>query len=175
MTKPDKIIFLDIDGPMIPGTSYLENRFASLHQEFCPRCIMVLKKILEKSEAKVVFNSTHNLHLEKTTHIPGLLNVWKEHFDMDVLHPSIKTNYPNPTKTWLVPEGHKPTRRLIAIYEWLHDNYDMDKSNQVLWIAFDDEKIDHKRAFTVNFDAGLTIAEYNHAARYLHFKDMLIL
>ena len=50
--------------------------------------------------------------------------------------------------------------RLTAINEWLARN----KTDQMLWVALDDVKIDHKRAILVDFDAGLTLREYNEAA-----------
>jgi len=172
----DKIIFLDIDGPMIPGTHYLVNKMASFEQDFCPRCVMVLRKILEKSNAKVVFNSTHNLHLypDKKIGMPGLLTAFEQYDLTKYLHPSIKTVYPAQTRSDLVPRDCTPSPRLIAIYEWLHNHYDMSEPNRVLWIAFDDEKIDHKRAITVDFDAGLTMKEYDHAGKYLNFSTLMI-
>ncbi len=169
----DKIIFLDIDGPMIPGTMYLEDPFCSMHQTFDPRSVMILKKIIEKAgDVKIVFNTAHNNTLEKTRHSPGLLNVWHEHGFDDYLHKDCKTTYPNPMKDYLVPDDKEITRRLVAIYEWLNDHYDITQPNQVLWIAFDDEPIDHKRACTVDFDTGLSVKEFNHAAKYLNFQHL---
>ena len=59
----DKIIFLDIDGPMIPYTSFLFNPHASFDQVLDDRCCRVLHKIIEASGAKIVFNTTHNTML----------------------------------------------------------------------------------------------------------------
>lgn len=40
----EKIIFLDIDGPMIPYTSFLFNRHASWEQVLDERCVAVLRR-----------------------------------------------------------------------------------------------------------------------------------
>lgn len=174
----DKIIFLDIDGPMIPAVHFLTNCNASFDQDFDPRCVMVLKKILKETNAKIVFNSTHNLHLHKTEYMPGLLNMWNRSFwNPEVgnyLHDDNVTTYPNPTRYELIPAGRNPSRRLCAIFEWLHGHYDISEANSVLWIAMDDVMIDDERAFLIDFDEGIGIKAYDHAAKYFSFSGMLV-
>jgi len=150
---PQKIIFLDIDGPMIPDTSFLFNVNCSFEQELDERCVKILRRIVDDSKAKIVFNSTHNAALYESTHYVGLLKRFVEAGFKDDIHETLCTAYPEIT-------------RMEAITKWLSD-YGED---QCLWVAFDDEKIDHKRAFLVDQDTGLGLRAYIHAANYLHFK-----
>lgn len=164
MSKPEKIIFLDIDGPMIPNTSFLFDRHASWRQVLDDRCIKVLHKILEKSEAKIVFNTTHNLMLEErgeigdTTYTPGLLQRFYDAGFKDYIHKHHSTQYPS-----------------ISRYDAIIDWRERHSKEQDLWVAFDDVKIDHKRAYLTNPDLGIGFGEYNHAAKYLMFKGFSVL
>jgi len=195
MGKPDKIIFLDIDGPMIPATKYLDDRMASFNQNLDERCVMVLKKIIEKSDAQIVFNSTHSNMLELTKNKttgevvwPGLVDQFiKAGFNGDI-HPSVSTEYPQIGYTGFnhdlfdqynidlsecasrhqSPEHHP---RMAAILSWL-EKY---KTDQMLWVALDDVYIPHKRAYTVSYDDGIGIEAYNHCAQYLNYRDFLYL
>lgn len=174
----DRIIFLDIDGPMIPAVHFLTNCNASFDQDFDPRCVMVMKKIIGKvPDVKIVFNSTHNLHLYKTDYMPGLLNMWNRSFwnaaDGNHLHDDNVTSYPNPSRYDLIPDGRTNSRRLCAIYDWLHGHYDIDMPDSVSWIAFDDVVIDDDRAFLIDFDDGIGMKAYDHAAQYLNFRGMM--
>lgn len=161
---PDKIIFLDIDGPMIPSTQYLFDTHASYDQSFNDTCVRVLKLILEKSEAKLVINSTHNNMWEKETDRqgkeiwPGLLNVLIQHELDPFLHDDPRTVYPG-------------IDRLSAIKMWL----DKNKTEHMLWVALDDAKIEHKRAFEVDFTHGIGLDAYNHCAHYLIYRPFNVL
>lgn len=155
---PDKVIFLDIDGPMIPYTSFLFNNMASFDQELDTRCVAVLRKIIDASGAKIVFNTTHNRHLHQEDGFPGLINQFVAAGFGDDLHEDMHTVYPD-------------VDRLTAINEWL----DRNKTDNMLWVALDDVKIDHKRAFLVNADHGIGIDAYNHCAKWLMFKTFVVL
>jgi len=149
-----KIIFLDIDGPMIPTRAYLFHPHASLDQELDPICVRVLRKILDDTGAQVVFNTTHNLMLEADSSSgswPGLLNQFAKHGFIAgrELHPISSTVFP------------RVDDRLSAIRHWLINNY------TETWVALDDVHLDDSRAFTVDPDHGIGFNEYQHCLRFL--------
>lgn len=49
-----RIIFLDIDGPMIPGTRYLINRSCSFDRDFPAETIAVINEVCHRTGAKIV-------------------------------------------------------------------------------------------------------------------------
>ena len=182
MKQPEKFIFLDIDGPMIPATSFLSNPTASFEQELDPRCVMVLKKIIEKSGAKIVFNTTHSnaLYPNQSEHFPGLLVQFRKAGLGDDIAEAPATTFPEIGYTGFdesmfdgIDWGDTPQRyqfphqhpRMAAIFKYLLD-YDPDDT--ATWIALDDVKIPHERAFTVSYDHGIGIDAYDHAAEYLN-------
>ncbi|PHS02822.1 MAG: hypothetical protein COA78_20490 [Blastopirellula sp.] len=162
----DKIIFLDIDGPMIPTTSILLDRNASWSQTLDGRCVRVLHLILKKSGAKVVFNSTHNRMLydepegllkimeEDGVSSPGLVKRFIDAGFEDYLHSEVCTIYPD-------------LDRLAAINLWLSEN---GSTEDTLWVAFDDVFLNDDRAYLTSYSLGIGSGEYNHAAFYLGFK-----
>ena len=81
----------------------------------------VLKRILDESKARIVFNTTHNRYLYKKENSPGLLERFNENGLKDYIHPSLKTDFPDGTD-----------RRIEAIEKWLDSNI-VDK-----WCCFDD-------------------------------------
>lgn len=155
----EKVIFLDIDGPMIPYTSFLFNVHASFDQELDTRCIKVLKKIIEESNAYIVFNTTHNrmLYPSQQDKIPGLINQFEQHGLGDRIHKTVCTVYPD-------------TDRLTAIRHWLSSN-----NPDANWVALDDVKINHDRACLVDADLGIGMREYNHCAQWFGYKPFLAL
>jgi hypothetical protein len=46
------ILFLDIDGPMIPARSFIFNHLASINQELDETCVKILFKIIEENNIK---------------------------------------------------------------------------------------------------------------------------
>ena len=156
----DKIIFLDIDGPMIPYTSFLFNPHASFDQVLDDRCCRVLHKIIEASGAKIVFNTTHNTMLYPTDgyKTPGLINQFEAAGFGPHIHETLCTSYPS-------------YDRKTCIMEWLHKNSSKDRQ----WVAIDDVKIDHERAYLTDADLGIGIGEYNHCAKWLGFKSFFVM
>ncbi len=125
----------------------------------------VLHKIIEDSGAKIVFNTTHNMHLEESTttngfKIPGLLNSFRDAGFEDHIHEKVNTNFK-------VGGRNRLDDRLEAIKEFNMENL----KDQDLWVAFDDCAIDHKRAYLTDFDHGIGLGEYLHAQHYLQFKS----
>lgn len=149
----NKYLFLDVDGPLIPDTSFLFHSNASYDQIFDERCVAVVKKVLDDSGAWLVMNTTHNLHWEPDRIAPGLKPQLHKCGLGKYLHKSPRTIYPE-------------LDRLTAIMKWMNDNADKHD----LWVAFDDAPIDHKRAYRTSESLGVGIGEYNHAQRLLMFK-----
>lgn len=160
------IIFLDVDGPMIPGTARLLNNFASPSQILDDRCVAVLHKIVKDFDAQIVFNSYHNLALygpfalfEGDT--PGLVQRFIDAGFEEYIHPSVNTVFPE-------VNIHFTSRisRIGAIIDWLNKHPESVDS----WVAFDDEYINHQRAYQVNESYGIGLDEYKHARKW--FKKM---
>lgn len=147
-----KIIFLDIDGPMIPMTSYIFNRNASWQQELDSRSVEILHHIVKKSGAYIVFNSTHSRMLEADLAVnsPGLIQRFKDAGFSNYLHMDICTKYPD------IP-------RLKAIEEWLSRHPEVTR-----WVALDDAEILDERAFLVNPNYGIGFNEVQHCFYYLN-------
>ena len=143
-----KIIFLDIDGPMIPLRSYIWDRNASWKQLLDPMCVKVLRAVIDETGAKIVFNTTHNTMLEATNSSPGLIARFVEHGFKDDLHEDLRTIYP-------------ATDRKTSIMEWLH------RHPTETWVAFDDAKIVDERAFLTDATHGIGWNEYQHARKHL--------
>lgn len=60
MAETNKVIFLDIDGPTIPASYFLVDNMASWNRRFPDTTVAVIKRLCERTGAKVVFNTTHN-------------------------------------------------------------------------------------------------------------------
>lgn len=152
-----RIIFLDIDGPMIPAVFYLQNSNPSYTQELDPRSVAVIKFICEKSRAKIVFNTTHNRYLHAQDHSPGLIRRFEDAGLGEYLfYEDICTSYPDMS-------------RAKAIGEWLSRHADAE------WVALDDCKIDHPRACLVDGQVGIGFAEIDFCAGVFGFERPIIL
>lgn len=153
----DKVIFLDIDGPMIPATMFLINRMASWEREFPATTIAVINRLCENTGAKVVFNTTHN------TSIVGVKDIEEAMVDAgfkrEHLHPSdLKTEYP------VVPRDQ-------AVIRWLADHPEVTH-----WVALDDAKFTaDERLILVDPDAGLHVGHLNLAIDQLGGERVIML
>lgn len=108
----NRIIFLDIDGPVIPISCYYINRNCSFDRNpVSTIAIGELLRLIELSGAKIVYNTTHNRNYDKLR------------ADLHWLAPHVvgRTNYPD-------------VARHLAVTQWLSQNQ-CDE-----WVAFDDVK-----------------------------------
>lgn len=55
-----RVIIIDVDGVMIPLTYLLVNKRAMMERDIPETTIAVLNEMCRRSDAKVVFNTTHN-------------------------------------------------------------------------------------------------------------------
>lgn len=149
----DKILFLDVDGPIIPSTMYFTHVDPSYNRDYSPQCIAIINRICKESGCKVVMNTTHNTEPRELRTSMIAQDFRKEYF-----HETPHTRFPftspdNPYNVWPNTDDHP---RMEAIKYWIKANGEVD------WIALDDvEFTDNERLVLVNYDIGLTLKEYN--------------
>lgn len=151
-----KVIFLDIDGPMIPATVFLYDKMASWGRRFPPTTIAVVKTLCERTGAKIVFNTTHNQP------IPGIddihMAISKAGVDGEHFHEDRHTLYPQ-------------IDRALAVKEWLSRHPEVTN-----WVALDDVHFtDDERLIFVDSDAGLHLGHLNLAIDQLGGKRVIML
>ena len=152
-----KVIFLDIDGPMIPATMHLVDRMCSFKRMFPETTVAVINELCKRTGAVIVFNTTHNRPFKD---VPDIADALVAHgLKAEHLHPSdANTLYPD------IP-------RDIAIKEWLARH---DEAQD--WVAIDDCLCaDEDHMVLVDPDAGVHIGHLNDAARILGAAPCLIL
>lgn len=134
----NKIIFLDVDGPLIPGRMYYKPRMTKDGIFLWdPIAVDMINILCEKYDAKVVFNSTHN----DSGHIA--MQMHANYHKLNYTHDDCITKYPSNNLT-----------RLGAIEEWISRN------GEVPWIVFDDFKLDHQNHILVNYENGISINNF---------------
>ena len=153
MSEP-RIVFCDIDGPIISSGCYgitpqASNARACMNQN----AIGYLNILCNHAKARIVTNTSHNYHDVKEPETGKFRNLktdlirWgvKEHF----FHEDWRTEYPYPEHD---PEhGYYDLPRLTAINQWLAKNGDHE------WVVFDDAKFtEDKRLVLIDFDHGIT-------------------
>lgn len=151
-----RIIFLDIDGPMIPGSMFLKNPRCSFERDFSPVCMTVIDRLCAHTGAKIVFNTTHNTAADE------LVTAWAAQGDRTLLHKRCHTAYPAQS-------------RFHAIHGWLAVEL-ANTGVRPQWVALDDEHIGKEKDgyILVDFDSGLTLAHYNKAMRHFGKKPLII-
>lgn len=115
-----RVVFLDIDGPMIPMRAVYLPRQTPLLSVFDPCAVSLLNKLIDVSGAKIVISSTWGFHGRPT--IVKLLR--KNKIDPTHLH-----------KDWVTPRKFSSSRTM-EIQWWLNDHPDV-----VDYVAIDDEDI----------------------------------
>lgn len=159
--SPNMVIFLDIDGPMIPTSMFLVDPHASIKRSMPPTTVAVLTELCVRTKAKIVFNTTHSRsipsHGTMDEDIAGALV--RHGFDAKHLHASDRhTRYPD-------------ISRDQAVREWLARHPEVTK-----WVALDDAKFtDDPRLILVDPDSGLTLRHLELAIEKLGGKAPLIL
>ena len=143
----ERVIFLDIDGPMIPCAMYLIDHLCSIKRMMSPPAVAVLKELCKRTGAKVVFNTTHNSPTGEAPDIEVALQM--AGLPAECIHPTApKTRYPS------LP-------RDLAVKEWLAAHPGAD------WIALDDVKFtDDPRLILIHPDEGLHTGHLNDALEH---------
>lgn len=165
-----RIIFLDIDGPVIPSSQFFVDKHASYSRVFAPSCLAIVKRLLEDADAKLVTNSTHNV-LDRCLDwdVPD-----GARFDLrqDLVAAGIPKERIHDDWRTLYPHGGKfsgSINRLDAINAWQAENGEAD------WIAFDDCDFGHERLILVDYDYGISTPHYNKAAEIFGIKPFIVL
>jgi hypothetical protein len=161
--KLQRIIFLDIDGPIINTPCYYLDSEASMQRTVMnTQALGYVVRLAKIGNAKIVTNSSHNYADVGCRTLKDDLIKWgiKEEY----FHKNWRTEYPNP-KTGKF-SASSANRRMIAIENWQDDNGEAD------WVAFDDENFtDNKRLILIDFDRGIDYSAYRKAAKVWHFRQ----
>lgn len=158
-----KVIFLDIDGPIINTPLYFIDPMCSMDRSVMnTQAIGYLVKLAKFAGAKIVCNSTHNTHDiteswdGKARTLRDDLIYWK--VPAELFHEDWKTSYPYPPESKFSEASE--SRRLRAIDLWQKQNGEAD------WIAFDDENFGHERLMLVDFDRGIDYDLFRRAITF---------
>jgi len=137
------IIFLDIDGPLIPFRMYYrsDRMFDKQAGSFIydPIAVDMVNVLCDMHKAKVVFNSSHGENPQEIMRHQGTFNKLLH------LHDDCSTIFP------------KTQTRLEAIHEWQGRNQ-FDN-----WIVIDDVEVYLPRQVVVDYKIGLTINNFYRA------------
>jgi len=140
-----RIIFLDIDGPIINVSSLV--MVSELRLACNKVSIQLLNDLCLESGAKIVTNSMHNYHLPYGKTLKEDLIHWG--IDPTHFHNDWRTIFPNIDYTD-VTSTVRGIGRLIAINQWIADNGECD------WVCFDDRKFtESKRLVYIEDGEGL--------------------
>lgn len=145
-----KIIFQDIDGPLIPFRMYYRGDvpYDGSRDTYLwdPIAVDMLNELCKKFDAKVVFNSAHGESpkevLQHQAKENGLL----------YLHDDCKTSFPF------------TGNRYQAITEWLEKYPNVQKFD---WIVIDDMQVCLSRQIKVDWEVGMTLENYRKACLLL--------
>lgn len=159
--KPN-IIFLDIDGPVIPGPLYfLDPSVAAKRSLVSTIAIACLSSLTRTVGCKIVCNTMHNSHYVEGRSIKD--DLIRHGIDADAFHTD-----------WQTVFGQfnlgRHFSRMDAINEWLTRNGNHD------WVCFDDEKFTtDKRLIHIDFDHGITFDKYRKALKAFGIRQTIIL
>jgi hypothetical protein len=151
-----KIVFCDVDGPLIPGRMYYakNGHYSQEHGAFIydPVAVGMLRELCKRCDAKIVYSTAHNETdpnwMRRKARINGM---------EDLLHEDCRTEF-------RVSLYNKKD----AIVEWLRRHPEIGEKD---WIVIDDEHIvDGPSQIKVDFGIGLTIGNFFDAVEYLSGK-----
>jgi hypothetical protein len=153
-----RIVFLDIDGPVIPGhlyTSAAKAGLAANREIFDSNAVERLNRLCSSTGAKVVTNSMQN-YIDyadgdlKDDLVQAGLKVEYFHSVWRTAFPRVDYSVdPNPRRGW---------GRWLGIRKWMDENGEAD------WICFDDRHwSDDSRLILVDFHDGITEDNYQYA------------
>lgn len=140
-----KILFLDVDGPLIPNRMYFAGmpRFDNGVWRYDPLAVEMVKYLINKHNVKLVYNSSHNHDGDDHMRVQATANG----LDLAHFHDDIITGFPL-----------KHMNRLNAISEWLTYHPEVTR-----WAVFDDANIEHVNAIKINFHTGIMFEDVKRA------------
>lgn len=155
-----RVIFLDVDGPLIPGRQYKTregtHRYSRtgglIGYRFDAFCVRIVSDLARTAAARIVWNTTHNAR--------GLNQLMDDAqasgFDLSLFHETHpQTEYPGEQTFSGLFRGKS---RLQSIRGWLSAHPEVTD-----WIVIDDERIRTPRLVHVSFDQGVTSKHYDRA------------
>lgn len=146
-----RLLFLDIDGVIKPGRSYLAQH-RDRQGGFDPLGVAAVNRLCERTGASIVFNSSWNCH--------GLSALRDIAVGQGITAPIAGiTRYP-----------FQVDDRLQAIRTYIAEN----ANGLCEWCALDDALIDHPRAIRVDYENGISLADYRAATNILGNPDPFI-
>lgn len=145
----NKVIFLDIDGPVIPiDVPVRESVFRTTYN---PDSIEYLNLLCEETGAKVVTNSMHNYQDWLDGDLRDDLIAWG--LDKKFVHDDWRTVFPMIDYS-KVKSPVRGIGRLVAIQDWIKHHGDSS------WVCFDDRKFSNL-ANLIHIEDGLGIKEHH--------------
>jgi hypothetical protein len=152
MSDLQRIIFIDIDGPVINTPCYWVDSMASIHRAVLnTQAIGILNRLCKLGSALIVTNSTHNHVTIRETGRTLKTDLIKWGLRPEHIHEDWRTDFPWPD--W--GDGQNIHRRLKGIMGW------QEKNGKADWICFDDEPfVTDDRLFVIDFDYGIDYHMY---------------
>jgi hypothetical protein len=150
-----KILFLDVDGPLIPARMYFNGpptfgRIADSPTltawKYDPVAVGMIQTLIGKYDVRIVYNSTHNQFGDEYL----LDQAIKNGFYKEDLHEEFRTEYP--LETYSRSEG---------INRWLRKHPEVTH-----WCDVDDALVQVPNFVKVNFNVGITIENFEEIERY---------
>jgi hypothetical protein len=154
---PTRVVFVDVDGVVIPSTFVLVDRDACWERRFPAHTIAVLNELCSRSGARIVTNTTHN---QPRTDVPDIADALvAAGLDPAHLHPTDSlTLYPD-------------MGRDDAVREWLGRHPEITD-----WVAYDDAAFTQDdQLIWVDPDSGLTTCHLNQALERFGCRPIMIL
>lgn len=168
--KLQRIIFIDIDGPIINTPCFYIDPMCSVNRSVMnTQAIGYVNRLAQVVNAKIVTNSTHNSYL-----VEDILTGEKHDLKRDLIkwgmkedlfHTAWRTGFPDNAK--FNANSH---RRMDAIEDWQEANGECD------WICFDDDKFTtRKNLIVIDFETGIDHAAYRKAGKFWGIRKEPIL
>lgn len=158
-----KIVFLDIDGPIINASCYYLDKMCSIRRTVMNQSALgYVQRLCQIADAKLVTNSTHNFHqyedMLSSVNMTLQNDLIKFGIDKEIFHKDWRTKFPNPPGSKF--SSSSDHRRMLAINEWMERNGEAD------WICFDDDAFtDDPRLVVVDFETGIDYFAFRDACR----------
>lgn len=145
-----KVIFLDVDGPIIPVSLYsLDKGCSATRGIMSTTAIGFVQRMCDMYQYKLVMNSSHN-YMDLPNSLRDDLIRFK--FNPDHFHHYWRTKYPYTKKTtedFLTP-------RMRSIVEWISTYGPIEN-----WVCFDDENFTSlPNLVLIDFNDGITYEKY---------------
>lgn len=165
-----RVIFLDVDGPLIPGRQYETRRGThrrgkdgkAIGYLFDPFCVKMVTHLAQTAGAAIVFNTMHNDRGIKAL----MADMAASGFDHALLHQTDpQTDFPARGMS-RAASFIGTYSRLKAITMWLDRN-----RGTTGWVALDDEKIAHPNAVLVDFEGGVSSRHVDKALDIFGVKE----